>query len=57
MPFAGGTEPCSEVCPAPRASSPLFSALLDGLALGAGTALYVIGQMLERLLKDAPDDG
>ncbi|MGA8717527.1 MAG: hypothetical protein WB557_05945, partial [Solirubrobacteraceae bacterium] len=27
-----------------------------GLTLGARTALYVIGQMLERLLKDTPDD-
>jgi hypothetical protein len=59
------TEACSEVCSARRASSPLVSAwsgapphlssdyavLLAGLMLGVGTALYVIGQMLERLLK------
>jgi hypothetical protein len=34
-----------------------YAVLLAGLMLGVGTALHVIGQMLERVLKDAPDDG
>ena len=33
-----------------------YPILLAGLMLGIGTTLYVIGQVLERLLKDSPDD-
>ena len=70
LPFAGGTEPSSEVYSAPRASSSLFPAwsgappslehytvLLAGLMRVRRHGSLVSGQMLERLLKDAPDHG
>jgi uncharacterized protein YneF (UPF0154 family) len=33
----------------------IAGALLAGLMLGVGTTVYVVGQILERRLKDTPD--
>jgi hypothetical protein len=33
-----------------------YPLLLAGVMLGIGTVIYLIGQVLERLLEDAPDD-